>query len=173
MISKASSRACSHIVVSRVLCPPRRVGSFAPTVPTIERERTVTPRTTPSAWTISYPSSVNVVLVISGPISTGPPAPLARQDDDDAQDDRPRAEPGRDGALFLERGLEVSDLEHAALRRVREPARQHDHATDDEQDAGHQGQPHLGRLPGEWGNEVLRTQPPQVTTPESLTRAAA
>src|SRR5512146_3387488 len=144
MISNASSRACSHIVVSRVMCPPRRVWSFAPTVPMIERERTVTPRTTPSAWTTSYPSSVNVVLVISGPMSAAPPAPLARQDDDDAQDDRPRAEPGRDGPLLLQRGLEVSDLEHAALGRVREAADHQDHAADDEQNAGHQGQPHAG-----------------------------
>src|SRR5512137_2682574 len=147
MISNASSRACSHIVVSRVMCPPRRVWSFAPRVPTIERERTVTPRTTPSAWTTAYPSSVNVVLVISGPMSAGSPAPFARQDDDDAQDDRPRAEPGGDVSLFLQRGLEVPHLEDAALGRVRDPAGHHDHAADDEQNAGYQGVPHLDRLP--------------------------
>src|SRR6476661_1474986 len=69
MISKASSRACSHSVVSIEMWPPNTVCSLARVVPTIERERTVTPRTTPSAWTMWCPSRVKVVLVISGPIA--------------------------------------------------------------------------------------------------------
>ena len=43
---------------------------LAKVVPMIERERTVTPLTTPRAWTIWCPSSVKVVLVISGPIAS-------------------------------------------------------------------------------------------------------
>ena len=42
----------SHRVVSIEMCPPRSVSTRAPIVPNSERERTVTPRTTPSACTM-------------------------------------------------------------------------------------------------------------------------
>jgi hypothetical protein len=39
-------------VVSIAICPPNMVSILAPMVPKSDRERTVTPRTTPSDWTI-------------------------------------------------------------------------------------------------------------------------
>ena len=50
-MSKASARAVSHMDVSMTMCPPKSVSIFAPMVPMMERERTVTPRTTPSDCT--------------------------------------------------------------------------------------------------------------------------
>ena len=52
------------------MCPPSSVSTRAPIVPKSERERTVTPRTTPSDSTMSYPSSVNVVEVIASSIGS-------------------------------------------------------------------------------------------------------
>ena len=46
------------------MLPPTSVCSDAPIVPNTDRERTVTPRTTPRFWVIRNPSSPNAVVVI-------------------------------------------------------------------------------------------------------------
>src|SRR3954451_12660824 len=68
-MSNASSRVRSHKVVSIAICPPKIVSILAPMVPRSDRERTVTPRTTPRDSTIRYPSRVKVVEVMSGSTS--------------------------------------------------------------------------------------------------------
>src|ERR1035437_9190078 len=52
--------------------PPNRLCKCAPKLPTIERERTTIPRTTPNDLTTRYPGSSNVV-VVSGCVWLMPP----------------------------------------------------------------------------------------------------
>src|SRR5262249_24465358 len=61
--------------------PPTSVWSEAPIVPSTDRDRTVTPRTTPSVFTVLYPSSSNAVVVMSWPIMR----PLSSPEDDTAR----------------------------------------------------------------------------------------
>src|SRR5215831_13001180 len=65
IISKASSRARSHMDVNKLMFPPTIVCSDPPIVPKIERERTVMPRTSPSERLILKPGSSMAVVVIS------------------------------------------------------------------------------------------------------------
>src|SRR5215471_12927538 len=63
--ANASARVFSHRSVSSVMLPPTSVCSPAPMVPMMERDRTVTPRTTPRFLVTRYPSSANAVVVIA------------------------------------------------------------------------------------------------------------
>jgi hypothetical protein len=47
------------------MLPPTSVCNDAPSVPTIDRERTVIPRTTPSVLVVRYPSRPSAVVVIA------------------------------------------------------------------------------------------------------------
>src|SRR5262245_47553561 len=71
MIWKASSRAFSHSSVYSVMLPPTRVCSEAPMLPTMLRERTVMPRTTPRLAAIRKPSNPNAVVTHCGWIMCG------------------------------------------------------------------------------------------------------
>jgi hypothetical protein len=51
--------------VKRVMLPPKIVWSEPPIVPTIERDRTVIPRTTPRDRVTRNPSRVKLVVVIA------------------------------------------------------------------------------------------------------------
>src|SRR5208282_4142384 len=64
--SRDSSRVFSHISSNRVILPPTRVSSDAPSVPRLLRERTVTPRTSPKLFTTRYPGKSNAVVTIFG-----------------------------------------------------------------------------------------------------------
>src|SRR5215471_15062935 len=71
--SNASRRACSQSSVQSVMFPPNRLCSPAPIVPTIDRDRTVIPRTIPMFLTIRYPaSSLAEVMKLFG-ITEAPP----------------------------------------------------------------------------------------------------
>src|SRR5437588_8805530 len=81
--SNASARVFSHNSVRRVMLPPTIVCNDAPIVPRTDRERTVTPRTTPSVLTVRHPSIVNAVDVIECSIAGFIASPRSRQLGDD------------------------------------------------------------------------------------------
>src|SRR3954470_19370667 len=66
MNAKASARECSHSSVRMEMLPPTMVWNVAPSVPSIERERTVTPRTTPRLRVMRWLVSSNAVVTMSG-----------------------------------------------------------------------------------------------------------
>src|SRR5947208_5044202 len=63
--SSACSRVFSQRLVRMVMLPPTSVCKPAPIVPTIDRERTMIPRTTPSVLTIRWPLSSKPVVVVA------------------------------------------------------------------------------------------------------------
>src|SRR5438874_9741655 len=69
--SNASARVFSHSSVSSVMLPPTIVWSDAPIVPSTDRDRTVTPRTTPSVFSVRHPSIANAVVVRAWSIGCG------------------------------------------------------------------------------------------------------
>src|SRR5512143_2214164 len=67
--ANASARVFSQSSENSVMSPPTSVCSEAPIVPKTDRDRTVTPRTTPSVFAVRYPSIVKAVVVIAGSIA--------------------------------------------------------------------------------------------------------
>src|SRR5438874_2531429 len=65
------------------MLPPMMVCSDAPMVPSTERERTVTPRTTPSVLTVRQPSIVKAVVVIACSMGCAMASLRSRQFGDD------------------------------------------------------------------------------------------
>src|ERR1035437_2784536 len=65
MRSKASLRVCSQSLLKSEMLPPTMVCKLAPMVPTMERERTTIPRTTPRLRFTRKPGSSNAVVTYS------------------------------------------------------------------------------------------------------------
>src|SRR5664280_1201387 len=65
MRSKASLRVCSQSSMTSEMLPPTMVCKLAPRVPTMERERTTIPRTTPRLRFTRKPGSSNAVVTNS------------------------------------------------------------------------------------------------------------
>src|ERR1039458_5886915 len=65
MRSKASLRVCSQSLLKSEMLPPTMVCKLAPMVPTMERERTTIPRTTPRLRFTRKPGSSNAVVTNS------------------------------------------------------------------------------------------------------------
>src|SRR5258705_722941 len=66
MKANASARDFSQSSVRSEMFPPVIVWNVAPRVPSMERERTVTPRTTPRLVTMRWGGSSNAVVTIAG-----------------------------------------------------------------------------------------------------------
>src|SRR5687767_2632878 len=64
--AKASARVVSQSSSKSVMLPPTIVCSAPPIVPTIERDRTVIPRTTPRDRVTRNPSRAGLVVVMAG-----------------------------------------------------------------------------------------------------------
>src|SRR5687767_2719082 len=64
--AKASARVVSQSSSKSVMLPPTIVWSAPPIVPTIERDRTVIPRTTPRDRVTRKPSRAGLVVVMAG-----------------------------------------------------------------------------------------------------------
>src|SRR5579863_4218603 len=63
------------------MLPPKSVCSAAPKEPTILRERTTMPRTSPQLATTRWPGSSNVVVILSSKMPMGPlPSPALPKD---------------------------------------------------------------------------------------------
>src|SRR5215472_1877354 len=65
MSSNASLRVCSQRLVNSEMLPPTMVCRLAPIVPTMERERTTIPRTTPRLRLTRKPGNSNAVVTYS------------------------------------------------------------------------------------------------------------
>src|ERR1019366_5604638 len=65
MRSKASLRVCSQSLLKSEMLPPTMVCKLAPMVPTMERERTTIPRTTPRLRFTRKPGSSHAVVTNS------------------------------------------------------------------------------------------------------------
>src|SRR5215471_16604814 len=74
--SNASLRVCSQRLLKSEIFPPTMVCSPAPIVPTIDRERTMIPRTTPRLRGTRYPGSSNAVVTAWCGTITSPLSPV-------------------------------------------------------------------------------------------------
>src|ERR1017187_2872590 len=100
MRSKASLRVCSQSLLKSEMLPPTMVCKLAPMVPTMERERTTIPRTTPRLRFTRKPGSSNAVVTnscgtMSSPfcrtpfVGRTPPGADGAHDEARAHDDSP------------------------------------------------------------------------------------
>src|SRR5450432_389032 len=76
MSSKASWRVRSHRLLKSEMLPPTMVCRLAPKVPTMERERTTMPRTTPRLRFTRKPYSSNAVVTFSWGTTSASRAPV-------------------------------------------------------------------------------------------------